>query len=1392
MKFRTPAICVNDLRALLAMVALSSGSWLWAATPNWKGVLSQPEDWYGSEEAVRLADTVLLYQTDSGGWPKNTEMTEPPGDAYGKRSDSERAPTIDNSATTRPLLFLAQVHAANSDSRWAESLQRGLNYLLDAQYPNGGWPQFYPLRKGYYSHITYNDDAMVNVLELLRSVERREEEWTWVDPTMRQRVSSALARGIACILATQVRVEGQLTVWCAQHDEISLRPASARAYELVSLSGAESVGIVRFLMGIEDPSSEVEAAIQASVAWFRRAAIPGKRVEFPKDEQAKSVDQILVDDPKVDSWARFYEIGSDRPIFVGRSSEIHYTLAEVEQERRAGYRYYGGWAKDLIGKEWQAWRRRLASRSKDSVSSLVAVPSYVPVDVSSQWSQSLNGQWAFMLDGPEKEFYETDFDDGAWKQISVPSNWELEGFEEPRYKEPAENVGLYRRTFDTPSNWKGRRVIIRFEGVLFGFEFWVNGQSVGSFESAFNRSDFDITEFLAPAGKNTLAVRVYRRFKGWQFDTFDAWGISGIYRDVSLFSVPETHFKDLTIVTNVAPDLASARIECRVDLKDRSSRAKNLDIRGLLLKPDGSILKAVSKTPSLTNGEASTELSFAVNRPQLWNAETPELYTLKLELLEKGEVLHTVERKVGIREITIEGDVLKLNHHAIKMRGVNRHDIHPEVGRANRREHYLEDIELMKKGNINAVRTSHYPPHPMFLDLCDQFGIYVVCEVPFGFGDSNLGDPSYQNILFARADATVARDKNHPSVLIWSVGNENPVTPIVVKTADRVKELDPSRFRLLPGAQGTPEEKAKLGADLTEFAEKTKFIFNLPDSVEIAAPHYPYVVEIPERDRKINLMDLARDPHITRPVICTEYNHSLGSSFEGLKEHWEMFEEYDRLGGAFIWNWSDQGIRRKVAGRKVLTHPADRLLVSWKETTVSGDVWIDAGTVLDSHGGSGSDGIVYADRFPQADYWLTRRVYSQVVMPEDEATARVGRQSLSLDILNRFDFTNLRELKGEWRLSGDNRIFQKGTLKLDVPARGKGKARIDFDLAEGSLGRDLRLDFAFTDSKGREIYEHAVRLIPESGPVNFADRLERGFGQKNELLRPQYKGAATFVKCGDFEWKIGEQSGQVVARNTKTGAVVLEGPLVRVGRQAAMSEWRNYPRYDLRFWEDPFLENPQASAFTSRILKDGSVELSWTARYLKEGATFKGPLIEAAFKVVMSPQGWVDVDYELTPHGAKDHFLEFGLAFRLPQESNQLTWLGDGPYNSYPGQSEAAERGVWNIRSLPVENPHGRYYEGNRVKVDLAAVTNEKGNGFGVVCDRSTLSMEKTDSGMIFSQILRVAGKGNKTGGMLTLLPVPASDVKTEKGSLRIVPLTSGRWPTPFADVLESTFKEQP
>ncbi|HEY9153864.1 MAG TPA: pectate lyase [Opitutaceae bacterium] len=332
------------------------------ASVAWKDVLRQPQSWYGTAEAKVVASNVLVYQRPEGGWPKNHDMTQPPSaDAFAQ--DDISAPTIDNDTTYTQIRLLAAVDAAQSSATYREAITRGLKYLLEAQYKNGGWPQFYPLRPGYYTHITFNDDAMTGVLELLEDVAEKKDPFGWVEPELRARSANAVERGVACILRCQIEVNGVKTVWCAQHDEITFEPVPARAYEHESLSGSESVGIVRFLMRLDHPSPQIVDAIKSAVAWFERSRIMGIRVEsVPAPQLPHGFDKRVVDDAKAGPlWARFYEINTNRPIFGGRDTRIHYTLAEVEPERRAGYRWYTDRPQRLIERDFPVWSRRWLS-----------------------------------------------------------------------------------------------------------------------------------------------------------------------------------------------------------------------------------------------------------------------------------------------------------------------------------------------------------------------------------------------------------------------------------------------------------------------------------------------------------------------------------------------------------------------------------------------------------------------------------------------------------------------------------------------------------------------------------------------------------------------------------------------------------------------------------------------------------------------------------------------------------------------------------------------------------------------------------------------------------------------------------------------------------------------
>ena len=332
----------------------------WHALVSWSNAMRQPKQWYGSAESVRIAESLLLYQFPNGGWDKNIEMSVAPVAKELEKIKREGHTTIDNSATYTQMDYLALVYTATREDRFKEAFQKGLGYLLEAQYPDGGWPQFYPLRKGYYTHITYNDDAMVGVLETLRSIVERKPDYAFVSDQDKKRAAVALEKGIECILKTQVRVNGKLTVWCAQHDEVTLAPAKARSYELPSLSGSESVGIVEFLMGIAKPSVEVKASIEAAVQWFEASKIKGIRLERKLVPDApKGYDQVVVEDAGAPPlWARFYDVQTNKPMFCGRDGLVKDTIAEIEYERRNGYRWYVDRPAKLLDREYPEWRKR--------------------------------------------------------------------------------------------------------------------------------------------------------------------------------------------------------------------------------------------------------------------------------------------------------------------------------------------------------------------------------------------------------------------------------------------------------------------------------------------------------------------------------------------------------------------------------------------------------------------------------------------------------------------------------------------------------------------------------------------------------------------------------------------------------------------------------------------------------------------------------------------------------------------------------------------------------------------------------------------------------------------------------------------------------------------------
>lgn len=348
------------IKSILLSVALALlASPVFAQTAWNSRIVKQYAGWYLTPEATAIANSVLQYQSMEGGFPKNTDLASPPTGPLA----ANVANTIDNDGTTLPMQFLARVIEARGQAdtlAYRTAFLKAFDYLLASQSANGGFPQYYPLRGGYYDHITYNDDAMVRVLTLLRAISADGSQYAFVDPERKARAAEAVTRGIELILKTQIVQHGKPTVWCAQHDQVTLAPAWARRFEPPSLSGYESAGLVRFLMAIPEPDPRVVAAIEGAVAWYRETAIPHVRIDNTPDADGQPDRRIVSDPASGPLWARFYELGTNRPIFLGRESIVRYDFAEIERERRAGYNYYGDWGTRLIEVDYPAWRERLA------------------------------------------------------------------------------------------------------------------------------------------------------------------------------------------------------------------------------------------------------------------------------------------------------------------------------------------------------------------------------------------------------------------------------------------------------------------------------------------------------------------------------------------------------------------------------------------------------------------------------------------------------------------------------------------------------------------------------------------------------------------------------------------------------------------------------------------------------------------------------------------------------------------------------------------------------------------------------------------------------------------------------------------------------------------------
>ena len=581
-----------------------------------------------------------------------------------------------------------------------------------------------------------------------------------------------------------------------------------------------------------------------------------------------------------------------------------------------------------------------------------------------QMKRSLNGEWQLKVVEGISDDQTLPMADETWGCIPVPGCWEAYGFCKPSYDKALPLTGYYRTTFAVPDSWKGLRVVIRFDGVLYGYDLWVNGKAVGSWHSGYNTAMFDITDYLnRKSERQELAMRVISQFRGSDFDYNDDWAPNGIFRDVTLMAVPKTHLNDLTITT-----MNTGEVNVKAGIANSN---KKTEVKYEILDANRQIVGTTK-----------------VEHPHLWTAETPYLYTLRTTLRQKEKALQVFEHKFGFRELTIDGNILKLNGQPIKLRGVTTHSTDPVTVKVIDEASILRDMKLMKEASVNYIRTSHYPREPRFYELADSLGFYIIDEVPFGYGDKNLSDSTFYPVLQQKAQATIRRDKNHPSVLIWSLGNENPLTDICIRLGDYVKrELDSSRPICYP----------QVGSYFR------KFNYDFPKVADIYAPHYPSTAQIGDFYQRAD-----------RPVIFTEYCHTLGISLEDHDRQWEIIERTPGIAGGSVWEWVDQGMpfRKPLQSR----YGYEERVFTSKEGG------------FEMCGNKGTDGLLYADRTPLPNYYELQHNYARAFVERVDGDM--------LNIVNRYDFLNLKDnITFHWTLTNDRDTVMRGAFSPDCQPR---------------------------------------------------------------------------------------------------------------------------------------------------------------------------------------------------------------------------------------------------------------------------------------------------------------------------------------------------------------------
>jgi beta-galactosidase len=894
--------------------------------------------------------------------------------------------------------------------------------------------------------------------------------------------------------------------------------------------------------------------------------------------------------------------------------------------------------------------------------------------------QSLNGSWRFdwvrqPSDRP-LDFMEEGFDASGWGTIQVPGAWELQGHGIPHYFDVAypfppdppwiphdhNPVGSYLTTFSVPQDWTGDEVFLVFDGIRSAAHVWVNGVEVGYTQGSRTPAEFRVTDLLRP-GENTLAVQVFRWSDGSYLEDQDMWRISGIFRDVFLRSAPPIHIRDFEVRTGLDDGFRDGTLEVDVEIASVSA-AGGGSMRVDLLDGLGQVVPEVTMSGAfrVAPGNRGTMTFRAdVTEPLQWTAETPNLYTLLLTHLDdEGQVREVVTSRVGFREVSVEGGRLRVNGVPVTLRGVNRHEHDPETGQTVSEVGMLRDIELMKQHNINAVRASHYPNVPRWYELTDEYGLYVIDEANIeSHGiecDPELTLAEKPEWLDAHLDRTVRmveRDKNHPSIIIWSLGNEACDGRNFVATSEWIRERDPSRPVMYEPAGHA-------------------------DHVDLVTPMYA---------RDYMLEAYARE-HDDRPYILCEYAHAMGNSVGNLADTWDIIHANDVLQGAFVWDWVDQGLWRTAEdGTRYIVYGGD---------FGPPDTPSDRNFLL--------NGLVTADRKPQPHLAEVKKVYQPVAIRAVDLARGI------IEVENRHAFTSLASLSGEWSVLADGVVVAAGDLPvLDVEPFGTRRVSLDLPDLRPAPGVEHVLTVRFRTREaaplvpaGHEIAWDQFRNLGPPWP-EVADSAGRPAAQWAE------DGERIVVSGPSFELAIDRARGQIASLVYEGEAILRSGPEPQLWRAATDNDFGSDAQVRGRMWRNAGRERTVDSVRVSAADLEGPA-----ATLVETFATLPGTAdSRVVTRYTVFGTGDVLVQNRFEPgHEDLPEIPRFGMSLTLPEELDRVQWYGRGPHESYWDRRTGAELGRWTTRVDSLYWPYARPQEnGNRSDTRWVAFRDESGAG---------------------------------------------------------------------------------